>query len=420
MAAAEAYRRDPSPADPRAPAARDRAAAPGDLPPDEHGAGRDGACWSSCARSLLERARRPTRTSPRWTTTSRTSSGRGSTAASSSFAASTGARRPRSSRSSSPTRPCTRSTASPTSSAAWSATAAASPSSIRRCPASRWCSSRSPSWTSCPRPSAPILSMESAVGDPRKARCAVFYSITSCQPGLKGISFGNFLIKQVAAGPARGAAQPAPVRHALAHPGLPRAGCRASRRTTAWRPRRPSATSRRPSPRGSRPRSCASRSKRWRPATSRASGRTGHVLDPVARFHLGNGARLERINWLADTSAKGLRQSLGLMVNYVYALERRGAQPRELREPPSSSPARRPWSASSAYAEGKTGKGSSAAERARIENPAPRPQFTPMKVYPPFLRPGPRLRGVVRLVGGFRPPAGAAESAIARCATTAS
>ncbi len=46
---------------------------------------------------------------------------------------------------------------------------------------------------------APILAMESAVGDPRRARCAVFYSITSCQPGLRGISFGNFLIKQVAA-----------------------------------------------------------------------------------------------------------------------------------------------------------------------------------------------------------------------------
>jgi len=47
----------------------------------------------------------------------------------------------------------------------------------------------------------------------------------------------------------------------------------------------------------------------------------GHVVDPVARFHLGNGARLERINWLADSSARGLRQSLGMMVNYVYALE---------------------------------------------------------------------------------------------------
>ena len=40
--------------------------------------------------------------------------------------------------------------------------------------------------------------------------------------------------------------------------------------------------------------------------------------DPVARFHLGNGARLDRINWLADTSNKGLRESATLMVNYAY------------------------------------------------------------------------------------------------------
>ena len=42
--------------------------------------------------------------------------------------------------------------------------------------------------------------------------------------------------------------------------------------------------------------------------------------DPVARFHLVNGARLERLNWLGDTSATGLRQSAGMMVNYVYRL----------------------------------------------------------------------------------------------------
>jgi malonyl-CoA decarboxylase len=41
-------------------------------------------------------------------------------------------------------------------------------------------------------------------------------------------------------------------------------------------------------------------------------------LDPVARFHLKNGARLDRINWLADTSPAGIRQSAGLMANYVY------------------------------------------------------------------------------------------------------
>ncbi|MBL8540321.1 MAG: malonyl-CoA decarboxylase family protein, partial [Betaproteobacteria bacterium] len=43
-------------------------------------------------------------------------------------------------------------------------------------------------------------------------------------------------------------------------------------------------------------------------------------LDPVARFHLGNGARLERVNWLADVSPRGMRQSVGMMVNYLYRL----------------------------------------------------------------------------------------------------
>jgi len=47
----------------------------------------------------------------------------------------------------------------------------------------------------------------------------------------------------------------------------------------------------------------------------------GRPVDPVARFHLGNGARLERINWLGDKSAKGLRQSHGIMVNYLYDLK---------------------------------------------------------------------------------------------------
>src|SRR3954454_9110630 len=46
----------------------------------------------------------------------------------------------------------------------------------------------------------------------------------------------------------------------------------------------------------------------------------GLPLDSVARFHLGNGARLERVNFLADTSTKALRQSHGLMVNYQYDL----------------------------------------------------------------------------------------------------
>ena len=46
--------------------------------------------------------------------------------------------------------------------------------------------------------------------------------------------------------------------------------------------------------------------------------RDGMPIDPVARFHFGNGARLDRINWLANPSARGLAESLGIMVNYVY------------------------------------------------------------------------------------------------------
>jgi malonyl-CoA decarboxylase len=48
----------------------------------------------------------------------------------------------------------------------------------------------------------------------------------------------------------------------------------------------------------------------------------GKPLDPVARFHLGNGALVDRLNWAADPSAKGLKQSYGLMVNYLYDLKR--------------------------------------------------------------------------------------------------
>ena len=50
-------------------------------------------------------------------------------------------------------------------------------------------------------------------------------------------------------------------------------------------------------------------------------GSDGEPLDPVARFHLGNGARIERLNWAADASARGLEQSCGMMVNYLYEPE---------------------------------------------------------------------------------------------------
>jgi malonyl-CoA decarboxylase len=146
---------------------------------------------------------------------------------------------------------------------------------------------------------APILAIEGAVGDPRQARCAVFYSITSCQAGLKGISFGNFLIKQVAEdlhaelpnlklfatlSPVPGLRRWAQQRLGA---GLPASG-EPLQALAAW-------------------------------YLTREWGE-GHAVDPVARFHLGNGARLERINPHADGSPKGEKQSFGIMVNYVYDL----------------------------------------------------------------------------------------------------
>jgi len=48
------------------------------------------------------------------------------------------------------------------------------------------------------------------------------------------------------------------------------------------------------------------------------SAAAGAKIDPVARFHLGNGARLEHIRWLGNTARRGMRESLGIMVNYLY------------------------------------------------------------------------------------------------------
>jgi malonyl-CoA decarboxylase len=146
----------------------------------------------------------------------------------------------------------------------------------------------------------PILSMESAVGDPRRARCAVFYSITSCQPGLKGVSFGNFLIKQVASD---------------LHAELPNLKLFATLSPVpglrAWVKRRI----------GDIDIEQRERIEALAAWYLTREWEDGHVLDPVARFHLGNGARLERLNWNADASPKGLAQSFGLMVNYVYDLD---------------------------------------------------------------------------------------------------
>ena len=162
------------------------------------------------------------------------------------------------------------------------------------------------------------------------ADTAIFYSISNCQRGLAGISFGNFLIKQVV----RDLAAEIPGLRTFATlspiPGFRRWLARAAQEGRLL----PAA------PAGGRGGDAGEdlggvEAPDW-PA-DRAPGRAleprltrlcAHYLlyekrgreplDPVARFHLRNGARIERINWLADPSTSGLAQAAGLMVNYVY------------------------------------------------------------------------------------------------------
>jgi malonyl-CoA decarboxylase len=161
-----------------------------------------------------------------------------------------------------------------------------------------------------------------------EATTAVFYSISNCQQGLRGVSFGNFLIKQVVEdlrrelpkldtfvtlSPAPGFAQwLASERRAEtsdAIDGTDRAVL-AALDDQNW-PSVPTATT------AVQPVLTAAAA--W--YFLRARNARDKPLDPVARFHLGNGARLERINFLADRSASGMRQAHGLMVNYLYKLD---------------------------------------------------------------------------------------------------
>ena len=163
---------------------------------------------------------------------------------------------------------------------------------------------------------------------------AVFYSISNCQDGLKGISFGNFLIKQVVEELARDVptlktfVTLSPVPHfarwldrTLAADATANDVAISTEDRAALR---------------------LLRDPRWVELAQQAAPETEQLkatltalaahyflsakssdnrpVDPVARFHLGNGARLERINWLADVSEKGLREAHGLMVNYRYEL----------------------------------------------------------------------------------------------------
>lgn len=173
----------------------------------------------------------------------------------------------------------------------------------------------------------PLLDMQAPLGAPERADHAIFYSITNCQEGLRGTSFGNLLIKQVAEElqrelpHLRGFATLSPIpgfRRWLASPDTRvrlTVGPNAERRHAllariedpAWH------TGEIEEPlQKLLMRLCA-----WYLLHAKQGA---EPLDAVSRFHLGNGASLERINWLGDTSAAGMERSAGMMVNYVYRL----------------------------------------------------------------------------------------------------
>jgi len=149
----------------------------------------------------------------------------------------------------------------------------------------------------------------------RRADTAIFYSISNCQDGLRGISFGNFLIKQVVED--LKAELPQITRFSTLSP-IPGFRRWLDRRVSEDRVEAELV----PAPGEAGWWSDPARAEALRPALTRLCAEyltdPGERMDPVARFHLGNGARLERINWLGNTAPRGMEESYGLMVNYLY------------------------------------------------------------------------------------------------------
>ncbi|UYN95799.1 MAG: malonyl-CoA decarboxylase family protein [Enhydrobacter sp.] len=185
-----------------------------------------------------------------------------------------------------------------------------------------------------------LLDAKAETVDPRHADTAIFYSISNCQQGLAGISFGNFLIKRVAEQLASdlpnikdfATLSPIPgLRHHI-DARLKNEGDAALTQAeiASLVPVTNEASG------AAAVRSLLDRPVWWevpainkalRPILTRLAARylagtddKGRALDRVAHFHLGNGAIVERLNWLADVSANGLRQSYAMMVNYRYKL----------------------------------------------------------------------------------------------------
>jgi malonyl-CoA decarboxylase len=160
----------------------------------------------------------------------------------------------------------------------------------------------------------PLLDESAAPADLARATTAIFYSISNTQTGLKGVSFGDSLIKRVVETLKQEFPQlkvfatlsPIPGLRGWLSKNAPPEMLKAWEKADGL----PEDATERRALLG------------WAARYLGMELQEGKPVDPVARFHLGNGARVERLNWAADPSAKGLKQSYGLMVNYLYDLKR--------------------------------------------------------------------------------------------------
>ncbi len=167
---------------------------------------------------------------------------------------------------------------------------------------------------------APLLAETRALVRTDTARTAVFYSISNCQQGLAGISFGNFLIKQVVEELHRELRTVETFVTLSPAPGFMKWLMQQAATLT---PDEQGVAGKLAEPDWAVDASAAEAMRKAGEGLAaeyflQAKNANGRPLDPVARFHLGNGARLERINWLGDRSSKSLREGGGIMVNYLY------------------------------------------------------------------------------------------------------
>jgi malonyl-CoA decarboxylase len=184
-----------------------------------------------------------------------------------------------------------------------------------------------------------LLDEAAPVGDPTSANTAIFYSISNCQKGLAGISFGDFLIKRVVEQLAAEMPRLKTFATLSPIPGFrPWLDQRLADGADLLLPKEAATIAQLPEDLSKLGLKGLLAIPRWwemegvaraaREPLMRLCARylveersaKGRALDPVAHFHLSNGARVERLNWLGDLSAKGITQSAGMMVNYLYKL----------------------------------------------------------------------------------------------------